>query len=155
MYTWRLLYLNRAHVIICLIFIQPGACSARYWLVSSQQSRPIRKQKHKKGINFYRCFDLQRHTSCKTYCQNNAIEGHKSVISVIKMRGIATFNINAHFCSGLVWDSVTMHTEAKQKSVKEIRKFHNLMQGAPWLMRFNFQGVHPGFRRLKLRVHPG
>ena len=29
------------------------------------------------------------------------------------------------------------------------------MQGAPWLMRFNFQGVHPIFRRLKLRVHPG
>ena len=29
------------------------------------------------------------------------------------------------------------------------------MQGAPWFMRFNFQGVHPGFRSLKFRVHPG
>ena len=27
------------------------------------------------------------------------------------------------------------------------------MQGAPWLMRFNFQGVHPGFRSLKFSVH--
>ena len=30
------------------------------------------------------------------------------------------------------------------------------MQGLPGFnMRFNFQGVHPGFRRLKLRVYPG
>ena len=87
----------------------------------------------------------------KTCCQNNAIESHKSVISVIKMRGIATFDINAHFCPGLI----VGFCEAKQKSVEEIRKFHTLMQGAPWLMRFNFQGVHPGFRRLKLRMHPG
>ena len=45
----------------------------------------------------------------KTCCQNNAIESHKSVISVIKIRGIATFDINVHFCWGLMWDSVTMH----------------------------------------------
>ena len=124
--------------------MQPGACSARYWLISAQQSWPIRKQNHRKGINFYRCFDLLLHASCKKSCQNNAIESHKSVISVIKIRGNATFDINAHFCWGLMWDSVIMHwNEAKQKSVKEIRSFHNLMQGAPWLMRFNFQGVHP------------
>ena len=69
----------------------------------------------------------------KTRCQNNAIENYKSVISVIKIRGIATFYINVHFCLGLMWDSVTMHRmkQTKQKSVKEIRKFHNLMQGAP------------------------
>ena len=29
------------------------------------------------------------------------------------------------------------------------------MQGAPWFMRFNFQGVLPGFRSLKFRVQPG
>ena len=48
--------------------------------------------------------------------------------SVIKIRGVATFDINVHFCWGFcdhAWN------EAKQKSVKEIRKFHNLMQGAP------------------------
>ena len=85
----------------------------------------------------------------KTYCKNNAIESHKGVISVIKIRGIATFDIKVHFCSGLMWDSVTMHRmkQTKQKSVKEIKNFHNLMQGAPWLMRFNFRGVHPGFRQ--------
>ena len=59
------LYLNSEDVILCLIFIQPGACSARYWLVSAQQSWPIRKQKHRKGINFYRCFDLLLRASCK------------------------------------------------------------------------------------------
>ena len=59
----KTLYLNREHGIICLLFIQPGACSARYWLVSAQQSRPIRKQNHRKGINFYRCFDLLLHAS--------------------------------------------------------------------------------------------
>ena len=93
----------------------------------------------------------------KTYCKNNAIESHKGVISVIKIRGIATFDIKLHFCSGLMWDSVTVHRmkQTKQKSVKEIKNFHNLMQGAPWLMRFNFRGVHPGFRRLKFRVYPG
>ena len=31
----------------------------------------------------------------KTCCQNNAVESHKSVI---KIRGIATFDINVHFC---------------------------------------------------------
>ena len=35
--------------------------------------------------------------------------------------------------------------------MKEKRKFLNLMQGAHWLMIFNFQGVHPGFRRLKFK----
>ena len=77
------------------------------------------------------------------------------MINVIKIRGIATFDINVHFCSGLMWDSVTMHRmkQTKQKIAKEIRKFHNLMQDAPWLMRFNFQGVHSGFRRLKFRVY--
>ena len=66
--TLFLLFINDLpeHVIICLIFIQPGACSARYWLVSAQQAWPIRKQKHRKGIKFYRCFDLQRRASCKT-----------------------------------------------------------------------------------------
>ena len=29
------------------------------------------------------------------------------------------------------------------------------MQGAPWFIRFNFQGVQPGFRSLKFSVHPG
>ena len=74
-------------------------------------------QKKKKRINFYRCFDLQRHTSCKTCCQNNAIEGHKSVISIIKIRGIATSNINAHFCSGLMWDSVTIYRMKQNRKV--------------------------------------
>ena len=37
------------------------------------------------------------------------IEGHKSVISVIKITGIATFDINMHFCWGLMRDSVIMH----------------------------------------------
>ena len=93
----------------------------------------------------------------KTYCKNNAIESHKGVISVIKIGGIATFDIKVHFCSGLMWDFLTMHRmkQTKQKSVKEIKNFHNLMQGAPWLMRFNFRGVHPAFRRLKFRVYPG
>ena len=57
------------------------------------------------------------------------------MISIIKIRGIATFDINVHQCSGLMWDSVTMHrmNQTKQKSVNEIRNFQNLMQGAPWL----------------------
>ena len=74
----------------------------------------------------------------------------------LKIRGIATFDINVHFCWCLLWNSVTiLRMKQNRKNVKEIRKFHNLMQGAPWLKRFNFQGVHPGFRRLKFRVHPG
>ena len=79
------------------------------------------------------------------------------MISVIKIRDIAFLfiyiYINVHFCWGLKRDSVTMHKQ-NRKHVKEIRKFHTLMQGAPWLMRFNFQGVHPSFRSLKFRVHP-
>ena len=59
------LYLKREWVIKCLIFIQPGACCARYWLVSAHQSWPVIKQKHRKGINFNRCFDLLLHASCK------------------------------------------------------------------------------------------
>ena len=60
------LYLNSKRVIIiCLIFIQPGACCVRYWLVSARKSWPVRKQEHRKGINFYRCFDLLLHASCK------------------------------------------------------------------------------------------
>ena len=124
----------------CLIFIQPRACSVRYGLVSAQHSWPIRKQNHRKGINFYRCFDLLLHASCKTCCQNNATENHKSVVSVIKIRGIAIlistlfffffFFLFLFFCfvffffvgfycvcffSGLMWDSVTMH-RTKQNS---------------------------------------
>ena len=45
----------------------------------------------------------------KTCFKTIQIEGHKSVISVIKIRGIATFDINMHFCWGLMRDSVTMH----------------------------------------------
>ena len=77
------------------------------------------------------CFTL----FVKTCCQNNAIESHKRVISVIKIRGIATFDINVHFCSGLMWDSVTMHRmkQTKQKSAKEMRKFHNLCRVHPGL----------------------
>ena len=59
------LYLNKEHVIICLICKQPGACSARYWLFSAQQSCPVRKQNHRKGIKFYKCFDLLLHASYK------------------------------------------------------------------------------------------
>ena len=75
------------------------------------------------------------------------------MINVIKIGGIATFDINVHFCWRLMWDSVTMHRTKQNRKVW--KKFHNLKQGAPWFMRFNFQGVHPGFRSLKLRVHPG
>ena len=54
------------------------------------------------------------------------------MISVIKIRGIATFVISVHFCWGLMRDSVTIHRlKQKQKNVKEIGKFHTLMQGAP------------------------
>ena len=91
--------------------ILTGQCTT---VLTNQKAKKI---KHKKGINFYRCFDLQRHISCKTCCQNNATEGHKSVISVIKIRGIETFNINAHFCSGLMWDSVTMHRMKQNRKV--------------------------------------
>ena len=75
------------------------------------------------------------------------------MISVIKIRGIVTFDINVHFCLGLMWDSVTMHRmkqkkkKKTQKSVKEIRKFHNLMQGA------HFQGFR--ICTLKFRVKSG
>ena len=37
-----------------------------------------------------------------TCFQNNAIGSHKSVISVIKLWGIVTFDINVHFCWGLM-----------------------------------------------------
>ena len=50
-------------------------------------------------------------------CQNNAIESHKSVISVIKIKGIATFDINVHFCWVLMWDPVTMHRMKQNKNV--------------------------------------
>ena len=109
-----------------------------------------------KGLTFTGAFIFCCTLLVKTCCQNNAIESHKSVISVIKIRGIAVFfYINVHFCWGLMRDSVTMHRlKQNRKHVKEIRKFHTLMQGAPWLMRFNFRGVHSGFRSLKFRVHP-
>ena len=77
------------------------------------------------------------------------------MVNVIKITGIATSDISVHFCWSLMWNSVTMHRmKQNRKNVKEIRTFHHLMQGAPWLMRFNFKGVHPGFRRLKFKVHP-
>ena len=108
-----------------------------------------------KGLTFTGALIFYCTLLIKTCYQNNAIENHKSVISVMKIRGIAIFYINVHFCWGLMRDSVTMYRlKQKQKHVKEIRKFHTLMQGAPWLMRFNFQGLHPGFRSLNFRVHP-
>ena len=54
-------------------------------------------------------------------CQKNAIESHKSMISVIKIRGIATFYINVHFFWVLKWDSVTMH-KMKQNKMCERNK---------------------------------
>ena len=88
-----------------------------------------------KGLTFTGALIFCSTLLAKTCCQNNAIENYKSVISVIKIRGIATFYINVHFCLGLMWDFVTIHRmkRTKQKSVKEITKFHNLMQGVPWL----------------------
>ena len=80
----------------------------------------------------------------KTCCQNNAIESHKSVISVIKIRGIATFDINVYFCWGLMRCSVTMHKLKQNRFFfKEIRKCHTLLQRALWVydIRFNFKGV--------------
>ena len=54
------------------------------------------------------------------------------MISVIKIRGIATFDINVHFCLGLMRNSMTIHRlKQNRKNVKEIRKFHTLMLGAP------------------------
>ena len=67
----------------------------------------------------------------KTCCQNNARESHKSVISVIKTKGIAIFDINVHFCCGLMWDSVTMHRMKQNRKVWKKTGFHNLTQGAP------------------------
>ena len=54
----------------------------------------------------------------KSCCQNNAIESHKSVISVTKIRGNATFDINVHSCWCLMWDSVTtMHRMKQNRNV--------------------------------------
>ena len=97
------------------IFIQPGACSARYWLVSAQQSWPIRSKNTEKGLTFTGALIYYR-LLVKTCCQNNAveshksgqnnaieshksgqnnaIESHKSVISVTKIRGFAIFFIS-------------------------------------------------------------
>ena len=80
----------------------------------------------KKGLTFTIALIFCCTLLVKTCCQNNAIENYKSVISVIKIRGISKFYTNVHVCSGLVWDSVTMHRtkQTKQKSVKEIKKFN-------------------------------
>ena len=101
------------------------------------------KAKYRKGINFYRCFDLLLHTSSKNMLSKHAIASHKSVISVIKNWGIATFDISVCFCWGLMRYSVTMHRLKQNRFFKEIRKFHILLQFAPWVydIRFNFQGV--------------
>ena len=53
----------------------------------------------------------------KTWCQNNAIGSHKSVTSVIKIRGLATFDINVHFCWVLMWDSMAMHRMKQNRNV--------------------------------------
>ena len=53
----------------------------------------------------------------KTCCQNNAIESNKSMISVIKIKGSATFDINVHFCWVLMWDSVTIHRMKQNRNV--------------------------------------
>ena len=68
----------------------------------------IRKQTTEKGLTFTGALIFCCMLLVKTCCQNNAIESHKSVISVIKIRGIATFDINVYFCWGLMRYSVTM-----------------------------------------------
>ena len=62
-----------------------------------------------KGLTFTGALIFWGTLLVKTCCQNNAIESHKSGISVIKIRGIATFDINVHFGSGLIRDSMTIH----------------------------------------------
>ena len=46
-----------------------------------------------KGLNFTGALIFCDTRLVKTCCKNNGIESHKSVTSVIKIRGIATFNI--------------------------------------------------------------
>ena len=66
-------------------------------------------KKAEKGLTFTCALIFCRTLLVKTGCQNNAIDSDKSVVSVIKIRGVATFDGNVHFCWGLMWDSVTMH----------------------------------------------
>ena len=136
-------YIHTAWGLFCQILI--GQFTT---VLTNQKART-----QKKGLIFTGALNFCCTLLVKTCCQNNAVESHKSVISlVIKIRGIATFDINVHFCWGLMRDSVTIHRTKRNRKVW--KKFHNLMHGAPWFMRFNFQGVHPGFRNLKFRVHP-
>ena len=70
-----------------------------------------------KGLTFTGALIFYCTLLVTTCCQNNAIESHKRVISVIKIRGIATFDINVHFCWGLMWDSVTLHRMKQNRKV--------------------------------------
>ena len=74
------------------------------------------KQTTEKGLTFTGALIFCCMLLVKTCCQNNATESHKSVISVIKIRGIATFDINVYFCWGLKRCSVTMHKLKQNKS---------------------------------------
>ena len=70
-----------------------------------------------KGLTFTGALIFCCKLLVKTCCQNNAIESHKSVLNVIKIRGIATFGINVRFCWGLMWDFVTMHKTKQNRKV--------------------------------------
>ena len=92
----------------------------------------------------------------KPCCQNNAIESHKSVISVVKNSGIKlqlliSMCISVGASCGILWPCIEW---SKTENVKEIRTILNLMEVVHWLVRFNFQGVHPGFQTLKIQGAP-
>ena len=87
------------------------------WSVHSSPDQSESKNTRKNGLTFTGalifCYTLLVHTCC----QNNVTESHKTFISVIKIRGIATFDINVHFYWGLMRVSVTMHRMKQNRNV--------------------------------------
>ena len=67
------------------------------WSVHNSPDK-LENKNTEKGLTFTSALIFCCTLFVKTCCQNNATESHKSVISVIKIRGIATFDINVHFC---------------------------------------------------------
>ena len=113
----KTLYLTREHVIICLIsYSLELVLPDMDWSVNNSPNQSESKTTEK-GLTFTSPLIFCCKLLVTTCCQNNTIESHKSVISVIEIRGIATFDINVHFCCGLMWNSVTMHRMKQNRKV--------------------------------------
>ena len=84
---------------------------------NSPDQSESKSQKKKKRLTFTGALIFCCTLLVKTCCQNNATESHKSVISVIKIRGISTLISVCISVWRLMWDSVTIHRMKQSRNM--------------------------------------